>query len=82
MRYNGMARFQHRKFISHGDFGPVEWKMKQIIEEQDAVKIDKDENRARQATKKIWDHGSANSVLKTNKKKVNLRQVGASQNSV
>ena len=31
-----------------GDLGVVEVKMKQIIEEQDAVKMDKDEEKARQ----------------------------------
>jgi len=34
--------------MENGDLGPVEVKMKQIIEEQDAVKMDKDEDRARQ----------------------------------
>ena len=35
--------------MDNGDLGPVEIKMKQIIEEQNAVKMDKDEDRARQA---------------------------------
>ena len=29
--------------MENGDLGPVEVKMKQIIEEQDAVKMDKDD---------------------------------------
>jgi hypothetical protein len=69
-----MARFQHRNFICHGEWssGPVEVKMKQIIEEKDAVKMDKDEDRARQARLQNLEScvisGSANSVLMINKK--------------
>ena len=71
MRYDGMARFQHRK-LKNGDLGPVEVKMKQIIEEQDAVNMDKDEDRSRQARFQNLESclisGSANSVLKINEK--------------
>jgi hypothetical protein len=58
--------------MENGDLGPVEIKMKQIIEEQDAVKMDKDEDRARQARLQNLEScvisGSANSVLKITKK--------------
>ena len=57
--------------MENGDLGPVEVKMKQIIEEQDAVKMDKDEDRARQARLQNLEScvisGSAHSVLKINK---------------
>ena len=33
--------------MENGDLGPVELKIKQIIEEKDAVKMDKDEDGAR-----------------------------------
>ena len=58
--------------MENGDLEPVEIKMKQIIEEQDAVKMDKDEDRARQARLQNLEScvisGSANSVLKITKK--------------
>jgi len=55
-----------------GDLGPVEIKMKQIIEEQDAAKMDKDEERLRQTRLANLEStvisGSAISTLKPLKK--------------
>jgi hypothetical protein len=71
-----MVRLQYWKFIScgdlTGDLRPVEIKMKQIIEEQDAAKMDKDEERLRQTRlanlKSTVISGSAISTLKPLKK--------------
>ena len=55
-----------------GDLGVVEVKMKQIIEEQDAIKMDKDEEKARQLRLSNLEtsviSGSVTSVLKPSKK--------------
>ena len=55
-----------------GNLGVVEVKMKQIIEEQDAVKMDKDEEKARQLRLSNLEtsviSGSVTSVLKPSKK--------------
>ena len=61
--------------IENGDLVPVEVQMKQIIEKQDAIKMDKDEDRARQARLQSLESyiifGSTTSVLK----RVNWRRV-------
>jgi len=52
-----MARFDIRNLsaMENGDLGSVELKMKQIIEVQNSAKMDKDEDRARQARQQILE---------------------------
>ena len=63
-----------------GDLGVVEVKMKQIIEEQDAVKMDKDEEKARQLRLSNLEtsviSGSVTSVLKPSKKSKVMSSTG------
>ena len=52
-----MARFDIRNLsaMENGDLGSVELKMKQIIEVKNSAKMDKDEDRARQARQQILE---------------------------
>jgi hypothetical protein len=65
-----------------GDLGPVEVKMKQIIQEQDALKMDKDEDRARQVRLSNLESSVISGTALTNLKPTKKIRVTSNENQV